>query len=389
MKKQIGKYAKVSLATAVITALIMTAVVLLIFGGVDNFRSSLKFSAILSLLENNYIDDTDMQAATDSAYAALVRSAADKWSYYMNAEQLKSYESYGANTYTGIGVTVRAEDQGFLIIEIAADTPAERAGLAAGDTIISVDGEEMSGKEISYLKSLIEQKRGGDITLGILYADGSQGAVALVSESIYSNPVRYELLEDNIGYIEIKNFESGCAQEAISAIESLIEAGAQSLIFDMRNNPGGKVAQLVELLDYLLPEGDIFISVARNGREEVQTSDAKCVELPMAVLINSNTYSAAEFFAAALSEYEAGVTVGEATTGKGRSQATYTLFDGSAVHLSTKKYLTPQRRDLSEEGGIAPDVEVMLDKDSEIALQNRTLGRSDDLQLAAAVEYLR
>ena len=137
----------------------------------------------------------------------------------------------------------------------------------------------------------------------------------------------------------------------------------------MRNNPGGKLSELITLLDHILPEGDLFVGVDRSGKETVTKSDNVCVKVPMSVIVNANTYSAAEFFAAALREYDWATIVGENTTGKGRSQTTELLSDGSAVHISSNKYLTPQRVDLSEQGGLIPDQTVTPGDDPEVDQQ--------------------
>ena len=167
------------------------------------------------------------------------------------------------------------------------------------------------------------------------------------------------MLTETIGYVSIRNFHTGAGKETIQQVEKLLEEGAEKIIFDVRNNPGGYVHEMVEVLDYLLPEGPLFRSINYNGKEDVEESDGDCLEIPMAVMINGNTYSAAEFFAAALVEYDWAVSVGEHTTGKGYYQTTIQLGDGSAVQLSTGAYTTPKGVNLTEAGGLQPDVAVV------------------------------
>ena len=155
----------------------------------------------------------------------------------------------------------------------------------------------------------------------------------------------------------------------------------------MRNNPGGYAEELVKLLDYLLPEGDLFRSVSYDGTEKVDTSDADCLDMPMAVLINGSSYSAAEFFAAALQEYQAATIVGEPTVGKGVYQTTISLGDGSAVALSTGKYFTPKGNSLTDVG-VIPDVRVDVDEETAEKIYYGTLGYADDLQIQAAIQVL-
>jgi carboxyl-terminal processing protease len=196
------------------------------------------------------------------------------------------------------------------------------------------------------------------------------------------------MLEDNVGYVAITNFRQGAASDAIEAIEALLEQGATSLVLDVRSNPGGQVTELVELLDYLLPEGDIFIRADKKGREVVEVSDEECLDMPMAVLVNGDSYSAAEYFAAALREYNWATVVGEATTGKARSQVTIPLWDGGAVHLSKYTYLTPQRQDLYEAGGLVPDVEIELTEQQRSDFDTGWLEPSDDPQIQGAINAL-
>ena len=203
-------------------------------------------------------------------------------------------------------------------------------------------------------------------------------------------PVTFELLADGTtGYVAITNFREGAAQNAIDAVEELMSQGAERLIFDVRDDPGGQLTELIELLDYLLPEGDIFIRSDKYGNETIEVSDADCVDLPMAVLVNADSYSAAEFFAAALREFDWAIIVGEATTGKSRSQVTIRLNDGSAVHISTYRYLTPNRVDLYEAGGLTPDLEIGLSEEEYTTYVTGWLEPDDDPQVQAAAEALK
>jgi len=188
--------------------------------------------------------------------------------------------------------------------------------------------------------------------------------------------------------VTIYNFDDRCAEESIAAIEALLEQGAEKLIFDVRNNGGGYAHEMVALLDYLLPSGDLFRTVNYAGKESVDTSDEQWLDMPMAVLVNSESYSAAEFFAAALSEYEAATVVGQQTSGKGYFQNTFKLNDGSAVGLSTGKYFTPLGESL-EGVGITPDVVVEVDAETEAAIYYGTIDSADDPQIQAAVEALK
>ena len=196
-----------------------------------------------------------------------------------------------------------------------------------------------------------------------------------------------QMITETVGYVAIDNFDIRCAQEAIAAIEDLLGQGARKLLFDVRYNPGGYADELVELLDYLLPEGDLFRTIRYDGQAHVDTSDANCLDMPMAVLINADSYSAAEFFAAALQEYEAATVVGEKSVGKGYFQNTFRLSDGSAVALSVGKYFTPKGVSLAEVG-VTPDVECPVDEDTAAMIYYGTLEPLEDPQIRAALEAL-
>ena len=329
------------------------------FESKDAFNNAKKYMEVESVIENNFIGDVSEEDIYNGAAAAMVRSLGDKWSYYMTPAEYEAYKLSAANEYAGIGVTVQIDEDGnFRIASVQEGTPAEQAGLQEGQYLISVDGEEVNGMTLADVSTLIRSKLNTDFKLGIKDKKGNETEVTLACTTIYKTAVSNKLLEKNVGYVRIANFEAGSSADAISAIESLLSIGAEHFIFDLRDNPGGLLSELKALLDYILPEGDIFVSIDREGHETVTGSDKVCLKYDMCVLVNENTYSAAEFFAAALQEYDWATIVGAQTTGKARSQITVELSDGSAVHISTNKYLTPERVDLAEAGGITPDYVV-------------------------------
>ena len=209
----------------------------------------------------------------------------------------------------------------------------------------------------------------------MLGADGGTRTVEVTRASIETDPVESRMLEGDVGYVALSNFYDNSAQRLEEAVTALQEEGARALVFDMRDNGGGYLRELTDMLDFLLPEGPIFISRDRAGNEETTYSDASCVELPMAVLVNANTYSAAEFFAAELQEQGVAVIVGEPTSGKGYSQQTFTLPYGGAVNISTAAYCTGSGTSLIGTG-LTLDAEVYNTDDG------------TDAQLAAALELL-
>ena len=357
----------------VVAALTAGATYALTIGGIGSkqyFDDAKAYVEIEKIINENYIGSADDDTLFNAAASAMVRSIDDKWSYYMSPEEYAAYKLTSSNEYAGIGISVKQNDSGdFEIFSVDSGTPAEAAGLTAGQLIVSVDGQAVADMTLSEMQELIRSKLNKDFPMVVSDKKGNEVSVTVACEIIYKDPVSSRMLDGNIGYIKIANFEAGSSEGTINAIERLAAEGATSFIFDVRNNPGGLLSELVSLLDYLLPDGDLFISVDKQGNETVKTSDKICLSSKMAVLVNANTYSAAEFFAAALQEYDWATIVGEHTTGKARSQITLELSNGGAVHISTHKYLTPDRVDLSEVGGIKPDIEaVNTNEDPQIQL---------------------
>lgn len=349
------------LAVAVVTAILTYVAAIGGFGSKQYLDDARRYVEIEKIIDDNYIGDADYNELYNAAAAAMVKSIGDKWSYFMSAEEYEAYKLSSSNEYSGIGVSVKVNSSGeFEVFSVEESSPAANAGIAVGDIITAIDGEDVSDKTIEDVSLLIRSKVNKDFSM-TLESGGDTKTVTVACEIIYKNPVSSRLLDGNIGYIKISNFEAGSSENTKKAIEQLLQTGATSFIFDVRNNPGGLLTELVDLLDYILPEGDLFISVDKSGKETVQTSDKVSLKNKMIVLVNGNSYSAAEFFAAALQEYNWATVVGEQTTGKARSQITLELSDGSAVHISTHKYLTPNRVDLAEAGGVTPDIAVAQD----------------------------
>ena len=349
------------LAVAIVTAILTYVAAIGGFGSKQYLDDARRYIEIEKIIDDNYIGDADYNELYNAAAAAMVKSIGDKWSYFMNAEEYEAYKLSSSNEYSGIGVSVKVNSSGeFEVFSVEESSPAANAGIAVGDIITAIDGEDVSDKTLEDVSLLIRSKVNKDFPM-TLESGGDTKTVTVACEIIYKNPVSSRLLDGNIGYIKISNFEAGSSENTKKAIEQLLQTGATSLIFDVRNNPGGLLTELVDLLDYILPEGDLFISVDKSGKETVQTSDKVSLKNKMIVLVNGNSYSAAEFFAAALQEYNWATVVGEQTTGKARSQITLELSDGSAVHISTHKYLTPNRVDLAEAGGVTPDIAVAQD----------------------------
>ncbi len=344
-----------------------------------------KLEQLYALIDGRFIGNMDEDAMAD----AMVEALGDRWSYYMTAEEYKSYQDQMANSYVGIGITVtlRSDGTGLDITEITPEGGADKAGLLAGDAIIRVGETPLNGLTLDEITPMIRGEEGTKVQITVLRQD--KEITFQVERSRIITPVATAtLLDGNIGLVKIANFDARCYEESKAAIDSLLEQGATKLIFDVRNNPGGYKKELVKLLDYLLPEGLLFRSETYDGKITDDRSDAACLELPMAVLVNGNSYSAAEFFAAALADYDYAAVVGTQTCGKGYFQNTFPLKDGSAVALSVGKYYTPKGVSLAEVGGLTPEITVEVDAATAAAIASGKLDPMEDPQILAAIEAL-
>ena len=347
-----------------------------------------KLNDLSDLIQERFIGEADPTAMHDAAAAAMVASLGDRWSYYISAADYASYEAQMKNAYVGVGITIALREDGYLdILKVTPGAPAEAAGIRAGDILKAAAGEDCAALGLSGTQELVRGEEGTTVNLTV--ERGGEALTLEVRREFFEVPVvESQMLDGNIGYVKILNFDTRCAEETIAAIEARIAEGAEMLLFDVRNNPGGYKHELVKVLDYLLPEGPLFRSESYDGTTEVDESDAACLELPMAVLANGESYSAAEFFAAALREYGVAPIIGEKTVGKGYFQQTYRLPDGSAVGLSTGRYSTPDGVNLAGVG-LEPDTPVEVDEDTFRAIYTGTLAPMDDPQILAAINVLK
>lgn len=342
-----------------------------------------------NIVNTRFVGEYDKGETVDAALNGMIQGLGDRWSYYLNAENLASQNQRRNNRYVGIGVTVDYSDpRGLTVLTVKKEGPAWQGGLVPGEIITAVDGFSLAGEAQQEGTVRIQGEAGTTVKLTVLNEAGEERQVELTRASIENDSVTsYTLLENGVGYVALANFYSGSGNQLIAAVDELVEQGAAALVFDMRNNGGGYVHELTQMLDHLLPEGPVFRSQTKNGKEEVTYSDADCVDLPMAILVNGNTYSAAEFFAAQLKETEGSVIVGEPTFGKGFSQQTLDLVNGGALNISTGKYFTGGGVSLIGTG-LTLDAEVVLDEEQTRSLLLGTLTPEEDPQLQKALELL-
>ena len=346
-----------------------------------------KTGEIEELINAYYLDEIDGQKVEDTMYTGMVAGLEDLYSVYYSKEELDSMEESISGAYSGIGATLTQDpDTGELSVVSCFDgTPAQEAGLQPGDVITGWNGKSVEGIELSELVSKIKTDPEEQLTLEI-ERDGETLEVELTRREVQIPTVEYEMLDNQIGYIRLVEFDEVTADQFKEALEDLENQNMEKLIIDVRNNPGGVLQVVCDMLDQLLPEGLIVYTEDKNGNRKEYTSDEEHqFTKPLAVLANENSASASEIFAGAIQDYGIGTIVGTTTFGKGIVQRTFYLSDGTGVKLTVAKYYTPKGHDIHKKG-ITPDVEIELDEE----LKNQSsISHEEDNQLQKAIEVLQ
>lgn len=345
----------------------------------DNVTS--KINELTGIVDSLFLYDYDKDEMADNIYKAVMSSLDDPYSKYYTAEEYKELSASTEGVYYGIGATVTLNDDGYVrIVQTQEGSPAEKAGILAEDVITEVAGENVKGMKLDDIVSRMKGEEGTSVTLTIVRGDETL-KIDVTRRKIDSVLVAGKMLDNNIGYIVISQFEGVTLEQFNNAFDNLKEQGMQGLIIDVRGNPGGRLDTVTDILDRLLPEGLIVYMQDKNGKREEIRSDEECdLDVPCAVLVNGNSASASEVFSGALQDYGLAGIIGTQTFGKGIVQSIYKLDDGSAVKLTTQDYYTPNGNNIHGIG-ITPDEVVELDEDA--YKQDGT-----DTQLDAAVRYI-
>ncbi len=345
-----------------------------------------KLQEIQAYLDYYFVGEMDEQQLMDGAAAGLIAGTGDQWSYYISAKDMDAFHEAQNNEYVGVGITIqgREDELGFNVVSVTKNSPAMEAGVLPGDILSAVEGEDAYALGMEETKNRVRGPENTDVTVTFI-RDGKTYDATMTRRTVEVEVVTWQMLRDNAALVTIGDFNANVAKNTISAIEEALEAGATSLIFDVRNNGGGYKHEMVDLLDYLLPEGPLFRATTYDGRTEIDESDASCLEMPMAVLVNENSISAAEFFAVALQEYDWATVIGTGTSGKGYYQNTFELSDGSAVAISCGEYRTPNDKSLVGVG-IVPDIELHLDDEDYVNQYYGLLDWEEDEQILAALD---
>ena len=354
--------------------------------GINRVSSELikKIYTVKSILDSKYVSEVNEEDLIDGAIKGYVGGLGDKYTEYFTKEEMEAFYSEIEGSYVGIGIYMvqNTENNTIVVLYPIEGSPAEKAGLQTGDIIKKVDGIEFTGEEFDEISSKIKGKEGTKVTLEI-ERSGQILTFEIERRSIDLYPIESELLENNIGYINITSFDSNCAKEFKTVYENLSKSNITSLIIDLRNNGGGIVSEALEIADYILDKNQvILITKDKDGKEYIEKSTQKpIINMPIVVLTNSNTASASEILAAALKDNNKARIVGEKTYGKGVIQELYTLSDGSGLKVTVEEYYTPNRNKINEIG-ITPDVKVTLTEEIIVDMEQ-------DKQLQEAIKILK
>lgn len=354
-----------------------------------DYENVVKFNRVMGILKKDFYQKVDANKMLEGAIYGLAESLGDPYTVYFDKKQMEAFLEKSRGSYVGIGVTVNVDDDGLLtVIEPAKGSPAMEAGILQGDKIVKVDGKDVTSvSDENMIISMIKGKENTRVNITV-YRPSEDRYVQfnIKRKRIRASNIKSEILSGNIGYIKIAMFDSEIARYFRNDLSNMLKNGIEGLIIDLRDNPGGSFEQVVEIADSLLPAGTIVYTEDRDGRKEYRYSDKAYVDLPLAILINSNSASASEILAGSVRDHGRGILVGTRTFGKGLVQELKLLGDGSGLKVTISRYFTPSGTCIHGTG-IEPDIEVGVFDD----YRNHPVShipRSRDIQLRTAVKAL-
>lgn len=354
-----------------------------------NQESVQKAKTIESLIDKYYLDQIDNDELESYLYKGLMAGLGDPYSTYYTAEEYKELTEDTEGVYRGIGVTMQKDVStgAVTVVKCFEGAPGAEAGLQPQDQLVKVNGEDITDKELSEVVKMIKTSESDTVTLTILReGESDYREVEVTLDTVEAPMVEHEMLDNKIGYITINQFAETTASQYETALEDLNNQGMERLIVDVRDNPGGLLTSVCDVLDSMLPEELLVYTEDKNGKKsEYNATGTDQFDKPMVVLVNGNSASAAEIFSGALQDYKVAKLVGTTTFGKGIVQQIFNLSDGSAVKMTISKYYTPSGRCIHGTG-LEPDVEVDLPDE----LKNQvSIDKSEDTQLQKAIETVK
>ncbi|TCK93472.1 carboxyl-terminal processing protease [Natranaerovirga hydrolytica] len=347
-----------------------------------------KFNILVQYLDRYYYEEINTEDLIENAFKGMLEGIGDPYTVYYNEEEYRRLLESTEGVYSGIGVVVTYDEENSQIRVLSPfiGSPGEKAGLLPDDIILEVDGISVEGMNLEEAVGLITGEEGTEVVLTI-YRESEEREMdfPIIRETIDIPTVESEMLENNIGYIQITDFDSVTYNQFMEALEGLEEQNQQGLILDLRNNPGGLLHIVEAIADEMLSEGLIVYTEDKHGnREELRSDGSRSFDKPLVVLINQYSASASEILAGAIKDHEVGTLVGTTTFGKGLVQRPFPVGDGSGLKLTVSKYFTPNGHYI-QDVGIEPDVTVEVPEE----LRNQlTFERDEDVQLHKALEII-
>ena len=343
-----------------------------------------KLKRIRGVIDSVYLreDEIDDAALTEGMYEGYVRALGDPYSAYYTEEEAKELMQGISGEYSGIGAVLSRsyETNAVTITNVFRESPAEEAGLEAGDILYQVDGHEIADEDLNQVVAWIKGEEGTEVTLHVV-RDSEELELTAVRRIVKTQTVEYEMKDSRIGYIRVMEFNTVTYEQFKSALAELDSQGMEGLVIDLRSNPGGDLDTVLDILRLILPKGTIISTENKEGKVEEYTCDGKQeFDRPLAVLVNGYSASASEIFSGAVQDYKKGKIVGTTTYGKGVVQEVISLLDGSYIKVTTSEYFLPSGRSINE-AGITPDVEVEYEPNEE--------DEEADNQLDKALEVIR
>ena len=354
----------------------------------SNVQLNAKLNSIKKVLEKDYLESINDEKLTEGAIKGYVNGVGDEYTKYFTKEEMEEFKQETDGNYVGIGVYMakNTRENTILVLSAIKGSPAEAAGIKSGDIIRKVDGVEYTGDDFDKIASYIKGKQGTKVNIE-MERDGKRINFEVERKKIEIYPVESKVLENNIGYINLPSFDKDCNKKFKENYENLSKQGIKALIIDLRNNGGGILEEAVEIADYILDKDKTVVITVNKKKEETveKTKNKSSINLPIVILVNENSASASELFAAAIRENDRAKLVGTKTYGKGVIQELLTLPDGSGLKITTEEYFTPNKNKINKQG-ITPDIEVESDKED---VENLDNNQNDDMQLQKAIELLK
>ncbi len=348
-----------------------------------------KIKNIIKILDQKYLRDIDQKKLEEGIYKGLVSSLGDVYTVYYDKDEYKELMQQSQGEFGGVGIEVSSASGEYIeVVAPIKDTPAEKAGIKAGDKIVEIDGKTFMAKDMNEAVKHMRGNPGEKVKITVMRTVNGKDErmdFDLVREIIHVESVHSQMLEGQIGYIQITNFQADTYDEFVKAFEELEKKGAKSLVLDLRNNPGGLLDVTIKIADYLLGEGVVMQTKYKDGSGETYKSDADHKKMPMVTLINAGSASASEVLSGALKDFNRSEILGEKSFGKGVVQQIVGLKDGSGVKVTISEFFTPKGNKIHGVG-ISPTKEVKLNEKA------KSIGPKhldDDNQLREAIDILK